>query len=166
MGSGSPTCPLTPPSFSPPSTCGLSSTSRSPTSPSRPAPISNAPSQSAASFSMAISSASGQTSTGGPSRPSRANQPDSVSPARKIGSHLRGRNVGSLTTSSSMICSSGFLRLLDQLLQGGSRYLALIRQINGGFALAREIRVRKVLRLVGGEDLQREVFGKSPDHAT
>jgi hypothetical protein len=62
-----------------------------------------------------------------------------------------------------MICSSGFLRLFDQLLQGGSRYLALIRQINGGFALAREIRVRKVLRLVGGEDLQREVFGKSPD---
>src|SRR5215217_3913961 len=79
MGSGSPTCPRTPPSFSPPSTCGLSSTSRSQTSTSRPSPISNEPSQSAASFSMAISSASVQTSTGGPSRPSRANQPDSVS---------------------------------------------------------------------------------------
>src|SRR4051812_13127782 len=81
MGSGSSTCPRTPPSFSPPSTCGLSSTSRSQTSPSRLSPISNAPPQSAASFSMAISSASVQTSTGGPSRPSRANQPDSVSVA-------------------------------------------------------------------------------------
>src|SRR3954447_25743776 len=78
MGSGSPTCPRTPPSCSRPSTCGLSSTSRSQTSTSRPSPISNAPSQSAASFSMAISSASGQTSTGGPSRPSKANQPDFV----------------------------------------------------------------------------------------
>src|SRR4051794_26325521 len=79
MGSGSPTCPRAPPSCSRPSTCGLSSTSRSQSSTSRPSPISNAPSQSAASFSMTISSASGQTSTGGPSRPSRANQPDSVS---------------------------------------------------------------------------------------
>jgi hypothetical protein len=68
-----------------------------------------------------------------------------------------------LTTSSSMICSSGFLRLFDQLLESGSRCLALLRQINGGFAQAREIRVRKVLRLVRGQDLQREVLGKSPD---
>ena len=34
--------------------------------------------QTVAGSSMAISSVSGQTSTGGPSRPSRANQPDSV----------------------------------------------------------------------------------------
>src|SRR3954453_20406702 len=79
MGFGSPTCPRPPPSFSLPSPCGLSSMSRSQTSTSRPSPISNEPSQSAASFSMAISSASGQTSTGGPSRPSVDNQPDSLS---------------------------------------------------------------------------------------
>src|SRR4051812_9402186 len=81
MGSGSSTCPHTPPSFSPPSTSGPSSTSHWPTSPSTPSPISNAPSQTVAGSSMAVSSVSGQTSTGGPSQPSqpsRPNQPEFV----------------------------------------------------------------------------------------
>src|SRR5689334_789698 len=53
--------------------------SPSPTSPSRPSPIWNASPQTVAEASMAISSASGQTSTGGPSQPPRANQPEIVS---------------------------------------------------------------------------------------
>src|SRR4051794_26799542 len=53
--------------------------SRSPTSTSRPSPIWNASSQTVAEASMAISSVSGQTSTGGPSQPPRANQPEIVS---------------------------------------------------------------------------------------
>src|SRR3954449_3979753 len=78
MGSGSSTCPATRPSFSPPSTSGPSFTSRSQTSTSRPSPIWSASSQTVAEASMAISSVSGQTSTGGPSQPPRANQPEIV----------------------------------------------------------------------------------------
>ena len=59
------------PELQPADTSGPCSTSRSPTSTSRPSPISNAPSQTVAGSSMAISSVSGQTSTGGPSQPSR-----------------------------------------------------------------------------------------------
>src|SRR4051794_11029802 len=77
--SGSFTCPATPPSFSRPSTSGPSSTSRSPTATSRPSPISSEPSQTVAGSSLAISSVWGQTSTGGPSQPSRPNQPEFVS---------------------------------------------------------------------------------------
>src|SRR4051794_10894207 len=79
MGSGSSTCPHTRPSFSPPSTSGSSSTSRSPTATLRLLPIWNARSQTVAGSSKAISSASGQTSIGGPSQPPRANQPEIVS---------------------------------------------------------------------------------------
>src|SRR4051794_4011480 len=80
MGSGSPTCPRTPPSFSPPSTSGPFWMSRSRTATLRPSPIWNARSQTVAGSSTAISSASGQTSIGGPSQPPRANQPEMVSP--------------------------------------------------------------------------------------
>ena len=45
---------------------------------SRPLPIWNARSQTVAGSSEAISSASGQTSIGGPSQPPRANQPEIV----------------------------------------------------------------------------------------
>src|SRR3954453_18595149 len=79
MGSGSPTCPRTPPSFSPPSTSGPFWMSRSRTATLRPSPIWNARSQTVAGSSTAISSASGQTSIGGPSQPPRANQPEMVS---------------------------------------------------------------------------------------
>src|SRR2546429_8614674 len=44
----------------------------------RPSPIWNARSQTVAGSSEAISSASGQTSIGGPSQPPRANQPEIV----------------------------------------------------------------------------------------
>src|SRR5687768_5649795 len=53
--------------------------SRSPTATLRLLPIWNARSQTVAGSSKAISSASGQTSMGGPSQPPRANQPEIVS---------------------------------------------------------------------------------------
>src|SRR4051794_35372490 len=52
--------------------------SRSRTATLRPSPIWNARSQTVAGSSTAISSASGQTSIGGPSQPPRANQPEMV----------------------------------------------------------------------------------------
>ena len=79
MGSGSPTCPHTRPSFSRLNTSGPSSTSHSPTSTSRRLLISSTSSPSAVAFSIAISSNRAQTSTGGPSQTSRPNQPESVS---------------------------------------------------------------------------------------
>ena len=69
------TCPRTRPSFSPraPLACRAARTSTS-----RPSPIWSASLQTVAEASMVISSVSGQTSTGGPSQPPRANQPEIV----------------------------------------------------------------------------------------
>src|SRR4051812_23112224 len=78
MGSGSPTCPHTRPSFSRLNTSGPSSTSHSPTSTSRRLLISSTSSPSAVAFSITISSNPAQTSTGGPSQTSRPNQPETV----------------------------------------------------------------------------------------
>src|SRR4051812_32007755 len=83
MGSGSPTCPHTRPSFSRLNTSGPSSTSHSPTSTSRRLLISSTSSPSAVAFSITISSNPAQTSTGGPSQTSRPNQPESVSLSRR-----------------------------------------------------------------------------------
>src|SRR3954466_5016847 len=101
-GSGSPTCPRTPPSFSPPSTSGPFWMSRSRTATLRPSPIWNARSQTVAGSSTAISSASGQTSIGGPSQPPRANQPEMVSHLGWL-SDLQGRrgNQGWVSTTNA-----------------------------------------------------------------
>src|SRR5215212_2656768 len=81
-GSGSSTCPHTPPSFSPPSTSGPFWMSHSPTTTSGHLLSSSTSSPRAVAFSIAISSNSGQASTGGPSQTSRPNQPETVSLGR------------------------------------------------------------------------------------
>src|SRR5215211_7171996 len=78
-GSGSSTCPHTPPSFSPPSTSGPFWMSHSPTTTSGHLLSSSTSSPRAVAFSIAINSNPGQTSTGGPSQTSRPNQPETVS---------------------------------------------------------------------------------------
>src|SRR4051812_23402741 len=149
--------------------------SRSRTATLQPSPIWNARSQTVAGSSTAISSASGQTSIGGPSQPPRANQPEMVSHeglcpsghAGDLGPGLEGLGSGCSILAGGAVIAAEVEEVAD-LVVGGEEALSLAGRLEAlHLPLPSSGRLMRILRPViemlwgGGDGMAR-----SPPEAT